>query len=262
MPRLSRPQCELYYEETGEGPAIVFAHGAGGNHLSWWQQVPVFRSAYRCVSFDHRGWGQSIEAPGGPGPNGFADDLIALLDELGIERAALVAQSMGGWTCLAAAVQHPERVAALVMADTLGGLGNDEIGPIVAAAREKLQQAGLASLAYHPNLRERRPDLAYLYDEVFALNPPRDPALLGALARVAPDAEAVAALPMPVLWVVGSEDAIMPAEAIRLAHALVPGSSYFEVPSTGHSVYFERPEQFNLQLSAFLVEAGWGEGAF
>ena len=59
MPTLSRPHCELYYEETGEGPAIVFAHGAGGNHLSWWQQVPVFRERYRCVSFDHRGWGRS-----------------------------------------------------------------------------------------------------------------------------------------------------------------------------------------------------------
>ena len=262
MPTLSRPHCELYYEETGEGPAIVFAHGAGGNHLSWWQQVPVFRERYRCVSFDHRGWGRSAEQPGGDGPNAFTPDLIALLDELEIEKAALVAQSMGGWTCLGAAVRHPDRVAALVMADTLGGLTNGEIGPIVAKARERMQEAGLAALAYDPNLRERNPALAYLYDEVMALNPPRDPALLAALGRVAPSAEEAAALQMPVLWVVGSNDPIMPPEAIRLVHRLVPGSSYFEQPATGHSVYFERAGQFNLVLSQFLAEAGWGEGAF
>ena len=262
MPVLPLPDCELYYEETGEGPAIVFAHGAGGNHLSWWQQVPVFRQSYHCITFDHRGFGRSVQTEGGEGPNAFTADLIALLDELGIERAALVAQSMGGWTCLGAAARHPERVAALVMADTLGGLTNDEIAPIVAKARERMQEAGLGALAYDSNLRERNPALAFLYDEVMALNPPRDPALLSALGRVAPSADEVAALPMPVLWVVGSNDPIMPPEAIRLAHALVPDSSYFEVPATGHSVYFERAEQFNLQLSAFLVEAGWGEGAF
>lgn len=260
MPRLSRPNCELYYEDVGEGPAIVFAHGAGGNHLSWWQQVPVFRGGYRCVSFDHRGWGQSIEQPGGDGPNAFTPDLIALLDELQIERAALVAQSMGGWTCLRAAVEHPDRVAALVMADTLGGLTTDEIAPIVAKARERMREAGLAALAYDPNLRERHPALAYLYDEVMALNPPRDPALLTTLNRAAPAAADVAALVLPVLWVVGSNDPIMPPEAVRLAHQLVPGSAYFEQPATGHSVYFERAEQFNLVLGQFLAGAGWGPG--
>ena len=42
MPTLERPNCDIYYEETGNGPAIIFAHGAGGNHLSWWQQIPLF----------------------------------------------------------------------------------------------------------------------------------------------------------------------------------------------------------------------------
>lgn len=261
MPRLSRPNCELYYEDVGEGPAIVFAHGAGGNHLSWWQQIPVFRGRYRCVSFDHRGWGQSIEQPGGPGRKGFIDDLLALLDELGIERAALVAQSMGGWTCLGAAVRAPERVAALVMADTIGGLSTDEIAPIVAKARDRMRDAGLGALAYDANLRERDPVRAYLYDEVMALNPPRDPSLLQDLSAIAPSAEDVAKLEMPVLWVVGSNDPLIPPEAVRLAHGLVEGSQYFEQPDTGHSVYFERPEEFNARLGSFLAGAGWGDGA-
>jgi pimeloyl-ACP methyl ester carboxylesterase len=57
MPFLPRDGCQLYYETHGAGPALVFAHGLGGGHLSWWQQVPHFRDRYTCVTFDHRGSG-------------------------------------------------------------------------------------------------------------------------------------------------------------------------------------------------------------
>lgn len=261
MPTLFRPACDLYYETTGDGPAIVFAHGGGGNHLSWWQQAPIFAEAYRCVVFDHRGWGRSAEREGGPGARAFVDDLIALLDELEIERTALVAQSMGGWTCLGAAVQHPERVSALLMCGTTGGLTTPAVAS-VAGTRERIRRQGLANLAYHPNLRDRDPALAFLYDEIMALNPPLNQNVIDLMAELAPDPQAVAALPMPILWIVGSADPLMPPEVIRAARDHVPGSSYFEAADTGHSVYFERPVEFNMQLNSFLVEAGWGDSVF
>ena len=93
-----------------------------------------------------------------------------------------------------------------------------------------------------------------------ALNPPRDPALTGALAEVAPEPDAVAKLSMPILWIVGGNDPLIPPEAMRAAHAHVPGSQYYEIPATGHSVYFERATEFNGQLNRFLVDAGWGNG--
>lgn len=259
MPILERPGCDIYYEETGSGPAIIFAHGAGGNHLSWWQQIPLFAQSYRCVAFDHRGWGRSIPS-GGPGPAAFVDDLIALMDELRIEQTALVAQSMGGWTCLGAALRAPERVAALVMADTIGGLMTDAIREPWEAGRALIRDQGLEVLAFDQNLRQRDPALAFLYEEIMALNPPRDPALLGALGELAPDPASVAELPMPILWVVGGNDPLIPPAAMRAAHAHVPGSEYYEIPATGHSVYFERAEEFNGQLNRFLIDAGWGSG--
>ncbi len=260
MPTLSRPQCELYYEVSGDGPALVFAHGAGGNHLSWWQQVPVFNTAYRCIVFDHRGWGRSVESPGGPGPAAFVDDLLALLDALEIEQTALVAQSMGGRTCLGLSLRAPERVSALIMADTTGGFLTDAMRPPFEQARARLREEGLASLAYHPNLRERDPALAFLYDEIMALNPPRDPSALNALNRAAPDPDQVAALEPPVLWIVGGDDAILPPAVVRGAHAHVSGSEYFELPGTGHSVYFERAAEFNARVGKFLADAAWGTG--
>ena len=82
MPKARVNGIDFYYETDGEGPAIVFAHGRGGNHMSWWQQVPVFSKNYRCITFDHRGWGTSTDEPGGPGHGAFVEDLKQLLDYL------------------------------------------------------------------------------------------------------------------------------------------------------------------------------------
>src|SRR5258708_37684567 len=105
MPFANVPGTSLYYEVHPANshsalPALVFAHGAGGNHLSWWQQVPHFMDRYTCLVFDHRGYGRSVDTADRPGGARFVDDLRALLDHLEIQSATLVAQSMGGWTSL------------------------------------------------------------------------------------------------------------------------------------------------------------------
>src|SRR5438105_15407182 len=138
MPFMTKDGFRLYYEDTGgNAPVIMFLHGAGGNHLSWWQQVPVFADEYRCVTVDQRGFGQSPDVPGGPGPAALGTDAVALLDHLGISRAAIVAQSMGGWAAVGAAVRAPERFWAIVLANTVGNLTNPEI----AAVRQRLAAA-------------------------------------------------------------------------------------------------------------------------
>lgn len=257
MPYVSVPDCSLYYEEEGDGPAIVFAHGMGGNHLSWWQQVPVFAEQYRCVVFDHRGFGLSAEAPGGAGPASFRDDLLALMDHLSMERAALVAQSMGGWSCLGVALCAPERVAALVMADTVGGVRNDVIDAARKPGRVRVEREGLASLALSPRLAERRPDLAFLYEEIGALNPERGDDYRERFGRLRVEPGELAGLTPPSLWVVGGEDPLTPPAAIREGQRLAPGSQYWEIAETGHSVYFERADEFNDRVRAFLQECGW-----
>ncbi|MEK6243893.1 MAG: alpha/beta fold hydrolase [Pseudomonadota bacterium] len=106
---LKRPDCSIYYETAGSGPALVFAHGLGGNHLSWWQQVAHFAPRYTCVAFAHRGFTPSSPVPGATAPDAYAHDLAALIDELGLKEVRLVAQSMGGWTCLEYALRIPRR---------------------------------------------------------------------------------------------------------------------------------------------------------
>ena len=86
----------LNYAEYGEGPeAIVFVHGGGGNHLSWWNQIPHFSERFRCVTYDVRGFGRS-EDHSGEGNAAHPRDLGELMDQLEIPRAALAGQSLGG----------------------------------------------------------------------------------------------------------------------------------------------------------------------
>ena len=106
MPTATVNGIELYYEEHGKGFPVVFAHGAGGNHMSWWQQVPALSRHYRCITFDHRSWGLSLDSDD-RGPEAFVGDFEALLKLLEIERCFLVGQSIGGFTCLSFTLRQP-----------------------------------------------------------------------------------------------------------------------------------------------------------
>ena len=118
--RLKRPFGDLHYEVSGSGPALLFAHGLGGNHLSWWQQVAHFAPNYTCVAFAHRGFAPSDPVSSGVDPADYAGDIATLIDHLGFPDVRLVAQSMGGWTMLEYALAHQDRVKALVLSSTSG----------------------------------------------------------------------------------------------------------------------------------------------
>ena len=122
MATINSGGAAIYYEVHGEGPAVVFAHGRGGNATSWWQQVASFSRQFSVIVFDHRTFGRSRGGGEAFDQAQLAADIIAILDMEGIEQAALVGQSMGGWSCLGAALNHPGRVRALVMSSTPGGL--------------------------------------------------------------------------------------------------------------------------------------------
>ncbi|HXH20901.1 MAG TPA: alpha/beta hydrolase [Dehalococcoidia bacterium] len=253
MPWADINGIRMYYETHGEGEAIVFAHGAGGDHLSWWQQVPFFRSRYRCVTFDHRGFGRTADVENGPGANAYPEDLRALMDHLGIERAYLVAQSMGGGTCMGFTVAYPERVKALVMADTTGAMSDETLTQMRQQFQESQgQPQGLAGRAYAPELRVERPHMAFLYDSIMALNPPRPQPAGERDARYVATTEKLAALRVPVQFVVGEKDAIVSPQIIRHAASLIPGARFAEVAGAGHSVYFEKADAFNEIVASFF----------
>jgi len=255
MPSVTANGIELFYDEQNPNDledTVVFLHGAGGNHISWWQQVPVFRDRYRCISVDQRGFGRSLD-PSGEGVTRFVDDLESLLDQLGLQQVALVAQSMGGRSALGFAVRSPERVRALVMADTWGFFDWPELQQRAQELREAQSDAGapLTDRALGPAFQQNNPAGTFLYRQIFDLNPPRAQQSLNAGA---PSKAQVEGLSVPTMFLVGSEDQLTPPEILRSVHEIIPGSRFVEVPGCGHSVYFEQPDTFNEIVGGFLAE--------
>jgi 3-oxoadipate enol-lactonase len=251
MPFVEVPGATLYYEVHGAGPWLVFAHGAGGNHLSWWQQIPAFAGRFRCLIYDQRGWGRSA-CRGAPDPASLAPDLVALLDHLEAEEAALVGQSMGGWAVLGCALSSPGRISHLVLTSTLAGLADAAVTAMLVRQIELGASQpidGRAALA--ADFPARDPVRTFLFEQIAALNPPLTAEVLRALVALRYRVEP-AALRVPVCFIAGERDRLFPLDLVRQAHAKLPGAELIVVPEAGHSVYFERPREFNRTLAACL----------
>ncbi|MGH7622018.1 MAG: alpha/beta fold hydrolase [Gemmatimonadaceae bacterium] len=263
MPFAQVNGIELYYESHGSGQAVVFAHGAGGNHLSWWQQVPVFSKRYRCITFDHRAFGRSRDGDGDAkrGRTAFHEDLLALLDLLEVPQAAIVAQSMGGRTAVGFALRNPGRCSAMVLAGTTGGAVNDDVRALQEEYRATAAgQQPLLRRAVAPALKQRAPASDFLYRSIARLNPPRPKDFLApppANYRGS-SAERLAEAGFPVLFLVGEHDAITPPAIIEQCHHAVAGSEFEVIGGSGHSAYFEQPQVFNEAVLRFLSTVdGW-----
>jgi len=259
MPLVPRRQASIYYEVCGDGPPLTFAHGAGGNTLVWWQQVPVFACRYRVLSFDHRGFGRSPCEPGAESAEHFAGDLAAVLDDAGIARTALVCQSMGGWTGLQFARTHPQRAAALVLSGTPAGILTPKVRQALtalAAAAMRMEHAP-AWNEPHPALAadifERDPARGFLYAQLAALNPPGDLARR-ALHTVMVDPASLAGWTIPTLLIAGEHDRLFAPDVLAEVAAAIPGARFVTIPTVGHSPYFEAPEAFNRIVDTFLGE--------
>ncbi|WP_159992777.1 alpha/beta fold hydrolase [Roseomonas sp. 18066] len=261
---LQRPDCRIYYEVTGQGPALVFAHGLGGNHLSWFHQVAAFADRYACISFSHRGFFPSDAPAGGPDPADFAGDLAALLAHLGVEEFAIVGQSMGGWTALGHALAGGAGLRALVLAATSGPVDpaqGDAAGAFSSwqASASRAQVAGRAK-GVHPALGARgageQPAAHFLYRALDELSATLDKeALRGRMMRGRDQpASLLAGIAVPTLWLTGAEDIVFPSPVAPLLAAAMPRARHVDFAETGHSAYFERPAAFNAALAAFLAE--------
>lgn len=247
---------EIYFEWYGDGPALLLAHGLGGSHLTWWQNIPSFLDAYRVVVLDHRGFGRSSDTPQA-GTEALALDVQAVLDGLGIGRAHLVGQSMGGWAVAGFALRWPQRVRSLVLTDTIGGIVDDVLRKQFHGYIASAGQADPATLplGYHPMISprftERRFDLALLRHQFGLLYPPPPESarrrLLGEI-----DPAAMRALDIPALLVVGSDDPIFPPSMIRRLARYFRHGRVRVIRDAGHSAHYERPGAWGRVVRPFV----------
>jgi 3-oxoadipate enol-lactonase len=261
---LERPDCRIHYEVTGDGPAIVFAHGLGGNHLSWFQQVAHFAPRFTCVTFAHRGFYPSSPLADGPDPVQYAGDLAALIEHLKLDDVRIVAQSMGGWTAIEYALTKPAGLKAVVLACTTGTIDPLQIGePERTRLNSWLQNEApkapaLFGRGIHPAAGERmaqeQPAMHLLYRHISEQNAGLDVMKVGArlMAMRTRAPESLRGVACPILFISGDEDIVIPPFAADAIARVAPGAKVAHIPDAGHSTYFERPAAFNAIVDEFL----------
>ncbi len=260
MPIATLNEAGIYYQVHAPVSAsgnsdgintIVLAHGVGGNHAIWFNQIDPFCQTYQVITFDHRGFGNSTD-PQQRGRSAYADDLIALLDHLEIERAALVGQSMGGGTCIGVAAKAPQRITALVLADTLHGIALPEkANDIMRQAQAATAGLGQIERVLGKRTRLEEPNKATLYQQLNSFNATDRHNLKGAYPQLLTPPE-LGALGIPILFIAGEDDVLFPVSAIREVQSQVSCSEWVEMVGVGHSAFYEDPATFNQHVLEFL----------
>jgi pimeloyl-ACP methyl ester carboxylesterase len=270
----SRDGVRLYVEEAGEGTPILFIHEFGGNHSSWEPQLRSFSHRHRCITYAARGYPPSDEPVSIESYSQAlaADDAVAVLDGLGIDRAHIVGLSMGGFCTVHVGLRTPERARSLTVAgagygcekefeDYFRGVslevaenfekqGAREFSKIYALGASRVQfqnkdprgwREFADRLATHSDrgaantmrgVQARRPSFYDLEDELKRMN-------------------------VPTLVIVGDEDDHCLQPGIFLKKT-IPACGLSVFPKTGHTLNLEEPGAFNTLLAEFIaqVEAG------
>lgn len=264
----------LWFEETGAGAPIVFVHEFAADHRSWEAQMRHFGQRHRCIAFSARGYPPS-DVPPDPasyGQDRAADDILAVMDHLAIDKAHVVGLSMGGFASLHFGFRHPARARSLVVAGVGYGAEKHEQEKFrseVEVVAKSLLEEGMAAFAekyaYGPTrvqfenkdprgFAEFRKALAE-HSALGSANTQigcqgRRPSLYDLVDRMR-------AMTVPTLILTGDEDWPCLAPALLMKRE-IPSAALSVMPNCGHTINLEDPDQFNRIVGDFIgqVEAG------
>jgi pimeloyl-ACP methyl ester carboxylesterase len=248
---------EIAYERVGEGPPLVFVHGAAEDGRVWQPQLAALADEFTVVAWDEPGAGRSSDVPGDFALADYAYCLAALIGALDLGPAHVAGLSWGGTVAQELYRRHPELVATLLLVDTYAGwkgsLPEEEVRVRVEGVRQML---AAADHLFDPTL----PGL-------FAGDPPAEfvPLLEAMAADVRPDSMRTALLVMaeadqrdllpgiaiPTLLIWGELDVRSPLDMARQFEAAIPHTELVVIPGAGHVSNLERPDAFNEAVREF-----------
>ena len=243
-----------YVDTGGTGTPVVLLHAASGSILMWERQLPALQAAgYRVIAFDRVGWGRS-ELDEGAAPGTAADDLQGLLALLRVDRFHLVGTAAGGFVAFDYALSFPERLHSLTVANSIGGVQDEDYLALGVRLRPAPQFNALPV-----DVRELGPS----YRAADAAGTARwvELSRRSRLARPLPSPQTfrnritfarLDTIRMPVLLIGGGADLYSPPPMMRRYGDHLRGAEWLVVPDAGHSVFWENTELFNRSLLAFL----------
>ena len=239
--------ARLHYELEGpeDAPVLVLANSLGTDLSMWEDQAPELSQSFRLLRFNNRGH-QGSEVP--PGPYSIADlgsDLLALLDELGVEKFSFAGLSIGGMVGMWVASEVPGRVERLTLLCT-----SAKMDPQIWTARiQTARESGTASMAptvverwFTPAFREAAPETVQRAQRMVASTPDEGYAACCEAIRDMDLRESLSGITAPTLIIAGEDDLATPPEHAELIRDSIPGSEMLIVPDAAHLANIERSE--------------------
>ena len=252
----------LHHQVLGlpDGPPLVFINSLGSDLRIWQEVAPAFAARFRVVLYVKRGHGLSDAPPTPYSMDYHADDLLALLDHLGIGKASLVGLSVGGMIAQRMAVRAPDRVQSITLCCTAAKIGTPElwterIGAVETGGIEPIADAVLQRW-FTPLFRETQADELAGWRNMLVRTPAHGYAGTCAAIRDAdlrPDAGRIA---VSTLCVAGDQDGSTPADVVKGTADLIPGARFALIEGAGHIPCVEKPAELSGLIKQHLKEAG------
>lgn len=248
----------INYSVEGSGPWVVLSHSLACNFSMWNEQADALKQHYRVLRFDTRGHGGSDAPDGAYSLNMLADDLLGLLDSLGIQETHFVGLSMGGMIGMTFALAHSGRFRSLVLCDTSSRIP-PEAAPVWEGRIKTASEQGMEPLV--------DPTLQRWFTEAFYKSSKAMMKRVGQMIRTTRPAGYIGcchaiqkinlthrldAISCPVQIIVGEQDVGTPVAMSRAIQEAIPGSELVIIPSASHLSNLEQPELFNKALLGFL----------
>ncbi len=262
MPHVNRDGVNVYYESFGQGVPIVFLHPFSTNRYIWSNQLLEFARTNRCIVTDHRGHGLSDKPTSGYGISEMAADLVAILDDAGVDKAVFVGNSIGGMIAMQTNLLAPGRVLGNLILSSGTNLGADtppEAGEAIQADWRAFF-SGLLEAAVSAKSRKEKPEIQAFMEGCFRVEENfTEGVFFGSLT----DPEGVfnwnisdqlKDIKAPTMIIAGEEDGATPVAANQFLADNIPSADIKIYKDVAHFCQLEKPAEFNADLRNFLAK--------
>jgi 3-oxoadipate enol-lactonase len=252
----------LHHQVLGpfERPVLVFINSLGSDLRIWQEVAPAFTERFRVVLYDKRGHGLSDAPPAPYTIDDHTDDLLSLLDHLGIEKASLVGLSVGGMIAQRMAVRSPGRVQSITLCCTAAKIGTAELWAERIGA---VETGGIGPIAdsvlqrwFTPRFHEKRADDLAGWRNMLVRTPAHGYAGTCAAIRDADLRQYAGRIAVPTLCVAGDQDGSTPADVVKGTADLIPSARFELIEGAGHIPCVEKPATLARLIKQHLQEAG------
>lgn len=253
---------EMYIIDEGEGPALVFLHGSPFKGSMWINQLDYFKLSYRVIAPDFRGMGQSQDSKHPFSFEELAEDILALLDNLGIVQFVCCGLSMGGYVAFSLWRKAPERILAFILtntrpdADTVEGQTKrlHTAGNLLEHGSNQLVEQMLPNLVAADTKKDNQKLVQDIQNMILSMDPAGLAHISLAMAFRESSIQDLSSISVPVLIVAGTEDPITPPDVMQRMADKIPDSQYVQIDKSAHLTPLEQPGWFNKQVKSFLKQ--------